>query len=292
MEDSRENVAADIRAWLEWQKACGTDDWMVSNIAVWDSLLRVQPPQVPSQKNPPTQRIENIRPSVEFSHKKSETLDTKPTSVPAKKHIPIDSKQNNLHNLRPWWKSVIERRTERPQFNLQQIPQGQDGIQRAFAFRDANCRTEHCTWGIGRHDAPVVLLEGHTKPLAGAGLKMLSDMRANVLRLPKEKLYWIPMNRKMTCGHCDTMALAQLYAIQPKALLVFGLEPLRILRINDREAALQGKEIQVETNGRYIPAVCTIHPMQLVEEPRGKVLALQALRTFRFLLNKLNIERT
>ena len=32
--DTREELAADVRAWLEWQKMCGTDVWQVDDISV------------------------------------------------------------------------------------------------------------------------------------------------------------------------------------------------------------------------------------------------------------------
>ncbi len=288
MEDSREALAADIRTWLEWQKSCGTQDWMVSDIQVWEELKNISSvaTQVSARQRP--QAIDsNI--TKEKARKKEKEADKDTRQSPASQKLQREPKPDLQHNLKPWWKSIIDRRNDRPQFNLNQIPHGADGLQQAFAFREANCQTKQCMWGVGRPDAPVVLIEGHAKPLAGAGLKMLGDMRAKVLQLPKEKLYWIPMKRGFGCYHCDTMALAQLYAIQPKAVLVFGMDPLDILRVDDREAALRGEDIQIETNGRHIPAICTIHPMQLVEEPRKKAIALRALRNFRFLLNKLNI---
>ena len=36
--DSPEALAADIRAWLEWQKMCGTDMWEVKD---WPSWLKL-----------------------------------------------------------------------------------------------------------------------------------------------------------------------------------------------------------------------------------------------------------
>jgi|GEM_PF-4638007 len=288
MEDSREELAADIRSWLEWQQVCGTQDWIVEDISVWNVLSKIMP-SVGSQNNAKISAV--AQPTKKQSNSVRQKAQQSIASPQPKKieASPLEPKEKTTHNLRPWWKSIIDRRNERPQFALRQTPHGADGLQRAFAFRDANCQIKKCMWGIGRQDAPVVLIEGHSKALAGPGLKMLGDMRANVLQIPKEKLYWIPMKRGIGCGHCDTMALAQLYAIQPKAILVFGVHPLDILRIPDREAALRGEEIQVEINGRYVPAICTVHPMQLVEEPLKKPIALRALRNFRFLLNKLNI---
>ena len=74
------------------------------------------------------------------------------------------------------------------------------------------------------------VIEGYRKHLDAAGFKMLSDMREHVLRLSKNNLYWIPLKRDLGCGHCDSMAMGQLNAIQPKAILVLGFGPLSLLK--------------------------------------------------------------
>ena len=216
--DSREQIAADIRAWLEWQQYCGTDVWKVDNIAAWDMhepdrvLPRVRP-------NPP-------RPSQPIPKKEEPTKRVAPKAPELSPQPPV--KKNNVP-LPSWWQSIYENRQKRASFDFSRIPTGGDGLQRAFAFRDKNCDSKMCKWGVGRFDAEVVVIEGHRKHLDSAGFKMLGDMRENVLRLSKNNLYWIPLKRSLGCGHCDSMAMGQLNAIQPKAILVLGFGPLELL---------------------------------------------------------------
>ena len=146
-----------------------------------------------------------------------------------------------------------------------------------------------CKWGVGRFDAEVVVIEGNRKHLDAAGFKMLSDMREHVLRLSKNNLYWIPLKRDLGCGHCDSMAMGQLNAIQPKAILVLGFGPLELLNLRDRQAAESGQEFQVELNSSAVPAVCTHHPMYLLENTHSKQNAQKALLVFRSVLNRLRI---
>ena len=118
---------------------------------------------------------------------------------------------------------------------------------------------------------------------------MLSRMRTNVLKLAKEKLYWLPINTSLGCGLCDAMVLAQLNAIQPKAVLVMGQRPLALLNISDMEKARKGEEIRIQTNSTSIPAICTLHPMYLVEHPQDKKAALDALFRFKRILQRQGI---
>lgn len=296
--DSQAKIAADIRAWLEWQQYCGTDVWKVDRIAAWDvrvnntapkHIPNIRPPKTstPTQE-PSTSTQKRLAPTQEPStpiqkvapKKLEPPKNTKPSVVPsAKRNVDVPS----------WWQSIYENRQKSESFDFSRIPTGGDGLQRAFAFRDKNCDTKMCKWGVGRFDAEVVVIEGHQKHLDASGFKMLSDMREHVLRLSKNNLYWIPLKRDMGCGHCDSLAMGQLNAIKPKALLVFGFGPLELLNIRDQQTAESGLEFQVELNSSSVPAVCTHHPMSLIEDPRNKLSAQKALIVFRGILNRLRI---
>jgi hypothetical protein len=202
---------------------------------------------------------------------------------------PERKSQKSQHELPNWWQSVYKKKSKISKFDVSQVQQGSVGLQNAFAFREGNC-LEECPWGKGNADATVVLIEGHQKHLAGAGLKMLGDMRVHMLRLQKKSLYWIPIKRENGCGHCDTMSLAQLNAIQPKAILVLGYSPLEMLRVQDKQAAEDGREFLIELNTKSVPAICTHHPMSLLEEPHKKLKARDDLLAFRGILNRLNID--
>lgn len=279
--DSREKLAADFRAWLEWQQCCGTDVWKVEDFAAWDlSKLHTN-----TEKEGGARRSDSSLTSRNISApkpapKKEPTSSVKPMETPSK---------NKTEPLPSWWKSIYENRNDRESFDFSRIPKGGDGLQRAFAFRDKNCEPKKCKWGAGRFDAEVVLIEGHKKHLDQSGFTMLSNMREHVLRLSKNNLYWIPLKRSIGCGHCDSMALGQLNAIQPKAILVLGFDTLSLLKVRDRERAMAGEEFQIELNSFSVPAICTHHPMSLLEEPKNKVLAQKALITFRTILNRLRI---
>jgi uracil-DNA glycosylase family 4 len=284
--DSREELAADIRAWLEWQKICGTDVWKVDDISVWDACSSAVLHPYRSKENRIIEKKTAIVVPPPVEKKKSEQSQQH-ESPPQERRKRIEKKQ---YDLPKWWKSVYEKKKSRSTFDVSRVPPGGDGVQRAFAFRDIHCSGKECRWGGGRADAPVVLIEGYRKHLAGAGLKMLGDMRTNMLRLSKNNLYWIPIKREIGCGHCDTMSLAQLNAIQPKAILVLGFAPLDLLRIHDRESAEKGSEFLIELNATSVPAICTYHPMALLEESHNKEKARNALRTFREILNRLHID--
>ena len=273
--DSREKIAADIRAWLEWQQYCGTDVWKVDDIEAWNVRANSVPqkPVQPLNRPKPVQRTAPKKLDPPKPQEVSNTPPAQKTSVP----------------LPSWWQSIYENRQKRASFDFSRIPTGGDGLQRAFAFRDKNCDAKMCKWGVGRFDAEVVVIEGHRKHLDAVGFKMLSDMREHVLRLSKNNLYWIPLKRELGCGHCDSMAMGQLNAIQPKAILVLGFGPLELLNIRDQQSAESGLEFQVELNSSSVPAVCTHHPMSLIEDPHNKLNARNALIIFRGILNRLRI---
>lgn len=277
--DSREELAADIRAWLEWQKCCGTEEWIVEDISVWNACAEQRASPIPSKKKMQEQSspISPVQKSISVP----------PSVKPEKK--PVQKRKKEQTALPSWWQSIYENRKKRETFDFSRIPTGGDGLQRVFAFRDKNCETKMCKWGMGRFDAEVVVIEGYRKHLDKAGFKMLGDMRENMLRLSKNNLYWIPLKRDLGCGHCDAMSLGQLNAIQPKAILVLGFEPLDILHVRDRRAAEEGVEFQVELNSSAVPAVCTHHPMALLEETHNKFAARDALIVFRGILNRLRI---
>ena len=280
--DSREELAADIRAWLEWQKLCGTDVWKVEDITVWDSCAQQEAPRA-ILKQKKTSTVPVNPPPQKQSPQRELPQSIKPIQKPMTRQKREDTA------LPSWWQSIYENRTKREAFDFSRIPTGGDGLQHAFSFRDKNCDAKMCKWGVGRFDAEVVVFEGYRKHLDKAGFKMLGDMRENVLRLSKNNLYWIPLKRELGCGHCDEMSLAQLNAIQPKAILVLGFEPLELLNIHDRKAAEEGGEFQIELNSSSVPAICTHHPMALLEETHNKFAARDALIAFRSILNRLRI---
>ena len=277
--DSREEIAADIRAWLEWQQYCGTDVWKVDDISVWDACLH-------KKENTPVQ--------IQRSHHPKKTLPKDRPSPPLRleKIQPIPSSKEEPKNNVPlpsWWQSVYENRKKRSSLDYSRIPTGVDGLKKVFEFRDQHCDSKVCMWGAGRFDAEVVVMEGHRKNLNADGFKMLSDMREHVLRLSKNNLYWIPLKRDSVCVHCDSVALGQLNAIQPKAVLLLGFGSLELLNIRDRKPAESGLEFQIELNSSSVPAVCTHHPMSLIEDPHNKFSAQEALIVFRGILNRLRI---
>jgi len=222
----------------------------------------------------------------EIEKPKNREKEPKPAVEP-KERPAVHSNKNNT--LAPWWEDILSNRDKTPRFDLERVERGTVGIQQAFSFWKKNAVQPSCSWGRGRSDASVVLVEGYSAPLGGEGLKMLGRMRTNVLGLPKEKLYWIPLSSNCSCGLCNDMALAQLYAIQPKAILVMGDRPLDVLRISNREKALRGEEVPIPVGALSAPAICTFHPMYLIENNKEKKNALRALYAFKRILNRLGI---
>jgi len=276
--DSREKIAADIRAWLEWQQHCGTDVWKVDDASVWDACLQkpihaaIQFPKFPQPKKPAP-----IEPS-------RAPLQTKKNETPS---IPKEPKKSPP--LPSCWQSVYENRKSSDSLDYSRISSGREGFKKVLEFRDQHCDPKICIRGAGRFDAEVVLVEGHAKQLDATGFKMLSDMRERVLRLSKNNLYWIPLKRDSVCTHCDSVAMGQLNAIQPKAVLILGFGPLALFNIRDRQSAESGLEFQLELNFSSVPAICTHHPMSLIEAPQDKLSAHKALINFRGILNRLRI---
>ena len=284
--NDRAELAADIRAWLEWQKECGAEVWKVDNWNVWKQLDRVR-----SHEQSPRRSVAQ-QPKKTVSRPQPQPKNIPPPPKTLKKSAPEVPEPSNpaaQYSLTPWWEAIINRKNKEPRLDISKLPPGETGVHRAFAFRDTHCSSKVCKWGQGGVKAPVILIEGHKEHLNEAALKMLGDMRSRVLQLSKEKIYWLPLKREIGCGLCDKMALAQLNTIQPKAVLIMGRQGIDLLDIADRHNAFKGEEVRVELSYSSVPAICMAHPMDLLVQPNKKKAALKALQNFRFLLQKLRI---
>ena len=111
--DSREKIAADIRAWLEWQQYCGTDEWKVENIASWN--IEVKTPKQNRGARPQKSTVQTLSTKLPASNPPKPTSPTveKPTSPTVEKpNQPVPS----------WWQSIYENRQNRLRLIFLGIP--------------------------------------------------------------------------------------------------------------------------------------------------------------------------
>jgi hypothetical protein len=251
--DNRWDCLEDVRHFLEWQKMCGTDVWMVENDQAWNPARFVS--QLPKAQ---FKKPESSTPQKQA--KEMEPLRRKVVEETAR----IEEKP--VESLGGGWGKVIKDRTPKIDFT---ILDEQSGIKRIQAHQRKYCEEQKpCALGGGRPKNPVLILEGHPDGLSDQGKKVLSIIRADVLKLAQNQIYWLPYPMKVGCGLCSNLFAAALECISPKVVLVMGEGLRHRLPMSASERSLSpnieiGAEIQLVTNKWTIPGIWTQHPNDL-----------------------------
>ena len=127
--------------------------------------------------------------------------------------------------------------------------------------------------GGGRPRNPVLILEGHEKGLSNQGKETLSIIRSKVLKLGQNQIYWLPYPINAGCGLCGNLFSATLECLNPKVVLIMGVElqhriPMLVSEKSRTQQLELGAEIQLVTNKWTIPGVWTFHPNDLANAPQ------------------------
>jgi len=213
-----------------------------------------------------------------------------PVNTPSQSSSERSRPRQSLGGL---WGSVL---ASKPQaFNPDAVQTGKSGLRECQRYWEEHCSEkkcesrEHPPWSVicgrGLPDAPVVLIEGHDERLGPRGLSMLSNMRENVMKIPKEKMYWLPVHKKTDCTLMESMTQGQFNALQPKAVLMMGRRPLDLFQVEGEVVDL-GSTLNMKTLNGSIPVICTHHPNALLKKPELKREAFVHLQSFQRLLKR------
>lgn len=256
--DNRWDCLEDVRQFLEWQKLCGTDVWMVENDQAWNpkkfvsKLPKAQFNKI-SERAVPQKQAHTIEPLRRKVVKETARFEEKPTEALSGK-----------------WGKVIKKRAPKIDFT---ILNEQTGIKRIQAHQRTYCEERKpCSLGGGRPKNPVLILEGHPDGLSDQGKKVLSIIREEVLKLGQNQIYWLPYPMKPGCGLCSNLFAATLECISPKVVLVMGEGLKHRIPMSASERSVSpnielGGEIQLVTNKWTIPGIWTYHPNDLANAP-------------------------
>lgn len=267
VQDDVWNLIADLRHWLEWQAECGAEDWCVDDWRAWiNPVARISP-----QRQRPVKAV-----------RRGEEED-EPVKAPAPKPSP----RTEIPSL---WQSIIDNAS--PNLNIENLPTGEAGFRQVRAFQEQNCsKSERCRIGVGNILAPVLIIAGDKMSMQPDGFKMLTNMRANVLKLDKTQLYFMeyPMQGNSCC--CLQIFNGLLQAKAPKFILIMGEEcAFNLLQEGSRPLMGELGEFRFGMRGgQPIPVMWTHHPHYLIENGHEKRTVMRHLQNMKRFLRKLNI---
>lgn len=151
---------------------------------------------------------------------------------------------------------------------------------------------QNIVFGVGDPDADLMVVgEGpgatedeRGEPFVGEAGQMLDKMLANVIGLPRERVYIAnvvkcrpPDNRNPSpeeSAVCKPFLFRQIEAVQPKVILVLGSVALEQLLGAKGITRLRGQEM----SWRGMLAIPTFHPAYLLRKPEDKRFTLDDLR--------------
>lgn len=170
-------------------------------------------------------------------------------------------------------------------------------------FRGCNLRNSarQTVFAGGKLDAEIAVVSGVSSadddrgegmPFAGTSGQMLARMLGGVGLDPADVLtcnlipWRTPGDKAPTVREveiCLPFGLRLLELVRPKAVLVLGNFPVRVLTGATKEGihSLRGKWFEVDARGSRFPALATFHPQDLVSAPISKRQAWQDLLKFR-----------
>jgi uracil-DNA glycosylase family 4 len=143
--------------------------------------------------------------------------------------------------------------------------------------------------GGGQFDCPVLIIEGHKEGLVPEALKMLRNMRENVLRIGQDQMRWLPYPIEEGCGLCVNLFSASLACATPKLVLIMGRELEGKIKMKPYKAnsiVKIGERVLIQTSRGEIPGLWTYHPTQMLQEPNLKVKCFSHLQDFSTMIRR------
>ena len=323
--DSRWEILEELRHFLEWQKLCGTDVWLVEDEDAWkpekfkaSNITEISEisgisgisgisdtASSSSHHFSQTSQDRRKQKSSSNQHEQSRYL---PPQVIKEKSIEETAKVHTKpdEDLSGKWGLMLEKRP--PKIDPTILDE-QNGIKNIKNHQQKYCKAKNpCVLGGGRPRNPVLILEGHPEGLSTKGRETLSIIRSKVLNLQQNQIYWLPypMNvgnnvgniektKDKGCGLCANLFSATLECISPKVVLVMGTDLKHRVPMSPAENSsdlelVLGSEIQLITSKGSIPGIWTFHPNDLADAPFDiKQASMRHLSLFSRLMRQKNI---
>jgi hypothetical protein len=304
---SQEEWLDHVASWLELQRLCGAEAWLMKDSSVWSSRLPQPQSSSPVASSsvvqrgerssfPPTSSSKEVplfaKRAEEQRRAASGAQEGGALGAAKKSATPLQERE-----LGGSWGALGSRFEQgsgpnRP-FSYLQISKGAEGMRETHDYFKEHGHTGS-SFGRGPLDASVVLIEWHTEPMNSEAFIMLKNMRERVLNLEKNQLFWLPFPRSENCNPCTQIFRAQLSCLSPKAVLLMGAMPISYLTFVDQAPGV-GERAALNQDGREIPLLRTENPMTIVrmenpeEQRHAKRAVLRHLQAFHALLAELRI---
>ena len=316
-EDPRKELLGDLLQWLEWQAACGGEVWPVDDIATWNTRL----PGIKraSQRNSSTNSIPAFLKS--NVHPKNRTQ-TKPQIDPFVDHQSVMdvSTQGSLSNnddnhvsrrrkpkkaLGGAFAQFLEKRA--PSIDFTKLDE-RTGLKTIKEHQHQHCTAKQkCAIGAGRPRNPVLVIEGHRLGLITVAKESLGKIMDNVLKIPRNKMYWLPypikdvsvetlkeeqhkLEHKSECSLCPHLFKASLECLAPQVALIMGVDMQQKVSMRSTSGQVDmGVEMELHTNKWTIPALWTHHPSDMAEDVGLKKECINHLKVFKKMLRKVSL---
>ena len=284
-DDPRKELLEQLVQWLDWQRTCGADAWMVEDIAVWNSKL----PRTPRQQHRPTSRPASSTGATDLSGFLQQRPTTPEVSAPVERPT-----RRSMTKLEGAWGQILESRT--PTIDFSKLNE-QTGLKVVKAHQQQHCQANRpCVIGGGRPANPILVVEGHAQGLTPSAKESLGKIMDHVLKIPRTKMYWLPYpivgsgGQSDRCALCPHLFKASLECLAPQLVLVMGSALNGNLSLKGANGpALLGQEIEFQTNKWTIPGVWTHHPTDMVASTQLKKECLQHLEIFKRLMRRRRI---
>jgi hypothetical protein len=276
--NERNELLADVRAFLEWQKDCGTEVWSVNN---WD-LWKIN---TPPKKNEQHRRKLNEKsiPNATFAKKQPQSTINK---------TDLNRNINMEQSLDGAWGKLLDNAPK--SFDLTTITNDAEGLKRIKRHQKLYCKMEKtCDLGAGKVDSPILILEGHSLGLTINARQMLGKMIDNVLKVKRSKIYWLPYPIDEKCEVCKNLFFASLECISPKLVLIMGSQlkgKIALANSDEQKHPLEiGGNIYLNSKRYKIPGVWTYHPTFLLTDENKKKDSLGHLNNFVGMMRRIGI---
>ena len=273
--NERWDCLEDLKQFLEWQKLCGSTEWLVEDALQWERKFTRQEVTAP-ERNTGYSEAEELR-SPSFA---------KPKPEPVVKTV--EPRRRETRELSNTWANVLKNRP--PTLEPADLSK-EGGIKKIKEHHKKHCsHKKPCLIGGGRPNNPVLILEGHVDGLTLEGRTVLKSIREKVLNLEQNQIYWLPYPMREGCGLCPNLFQSTLQCISPKIVLIMGQslkDKLNILPspTQGTGTAEFGTEIQLSTVQWSIPGIWTYHPTRLADANTNiKMECMNHLATFKRLL--------
>ena len=314
-EDPRKELLGDLLQWLEWQAACGGEVWPVEDMSVWNTRLpamkqrmrrRSATSSVPAflQSNTQSSNRSQLR-SQRSTHVEQDSLKGRPTqdSFP-QNHLERRSKPKKGRGKKALGGAFAQFLDKRaPSIDFTKLDE-RTGLKTIKEHQQQHCTgSQKCAIGGGRPRNPVLVIEGHRQGLTPVAKQSLGKIMDNVLKIPRNKMYWLPYpikdassealmqnEQKSVCSLCPHLFKASLECLAPQIVLIMGGDMQQKVSIRSSTGRVDmGVEMELHTNKWTIPALWTHHPSDMADDVGLKKECMNHLKVFKKMLRRVTL---